>query len=104
MRKLIILGAAASLLTLTACNREAEPPAPADEATAASDAGADAAATGSGTGAATGGAAAPADTASPYPANDPMPPATDGPGPVTDATRAGAKEAAEATNLHPKTN
>lgn len=104
MRKLIILGAAASLLTLAACNREAETAVPADEAAAASDAGADAAATGSGSGSASSSAAAPADTASPYPTNDPMPSATDGPGPVTDATRAGAKEKAESTNLHPKTN
>lgn len=106
MRKLIILGAAASLLTLAACNREAETVAPADEAAIASDAGADAASTGAGSSSAGGGAPAPApaDTASPYPTNDPMPAATDGPGPVTDATRAGAKEKAEATNLHPKTN
>ena len=105
MRKLIILGAAASLLTLAACNREAEPAAPADETAAAADTASDAAAPGSGPASgSTGGAAAPTDTASPYPANDPMPPASDGPGTVTDATRAGAKEKAEATNLHPKTN
>ena len=104
MRNLIILGAAASLLTLAACNRETETPAPADDATAASDTASDAASTGAASGTSGGGAPAPADTASPYPTNDPMPPAMDGPGPVTDATRAGAKEKAEATNLHPKTN
>ena len=108
MRKLIILGTAASLLALAACNREAESAAPVDEATAAADTAADAAATGAGSGSGSGstsaGAAGSSGTASPYSTNDPMPPATDGPGPVTDATRAGAKEKAESTNLHPKTN
>lgn len=102
MRKLIVFGAAASLLTLAACNREAETPAPADEATAAADAGADTAATSAAAaGSGYGGAA---DTATPYPTNDPMPPATDANSPISDATRAGAKEKAESTNLHPKAN
>lgn len=105
MRSLIVFGTFASLLTLAACNRETETAAPADEATAASDAAADTASTSAAPGAGYGGGAAPGDTATPYPANEPAPPAAaDGDSPISDATRAGAKEKAETTNLHPKTN
>lgn len=105
MRSLIVLGAAASLLTVAACNRPDDTPTE-TEAAAAADAAAETAATGATASARTSGAPAPADTTTPYPTNDPMPPATDGASgasPISDATRDGAKEKAESTNLHPRT-
>lgn len=108
MRSLIVLGVAASLLTVAACNRTDDTPTE-TEAAAAADAAAETAAAGSTGAARSSGAATPGDTATPYPTNDPMPPATDagsggsGASSVSDATRDGAKEKAESTNLHPRT-
>lgn len=106
MRSLIALGAAASLLTVAACNRPDDTPTESEAAAAADAAAVDAASTAPAASGARTGAVAPTDTAIPYPTNDPMPPAMDAPAgdsPVSDATRAGAKEKAENTNLHPRT-
>ena len=107
MRTLIICAAAA--LTLAACQRPAEETAEApmaevaamDAATSAPDgSGArPATARSSGTSARAAGDAA-ADTAGPAPVDDGMAAASS---PVSQDTRDGAKERAEATNLHPKT-
>ena len=109
MYKIITLAAAASLLTLAACNRDAET-APAVDDAAASSAGAmaaDSAAMDAST-------SAPAASSSATPAarsgTETMPPAPAasatptgaGVGPVTEETRANAQTAAEETNLHPK--
>lgn len=110
MRTLIICAAAA--LTLTACQRPAEE---ADETPMADDAAMDAATSapdGPGAGSATapsGGTAAraagdaAADTAGMAPADDGMAAPSPSSSPVSQETRDGAKEKAEATNLHPKT-
>ncbi|MBX3475988.1 MAG: hypothetical protein KF910_00095 [Brevundimonas sp.] len=106
MRSLIALGAVASLLTVAACNQPDETPTESEAAAAADAATADAASTPPPASGARTGAAASTDMATPYPTNDPMPPAMDAPAgdsPVSDATRAGAKEKAESTNLHPRT-
>lgn len=106
MRILILAGVAAAALTLTACNRED----PAD--TTATDEAAATADTGSmSSGGSTGSMSSSAGTASgsdgsagsmsgeaSMPAQEPVE------APTSEATRMGAKEKAESTNLHPPTN
>ncbi len=108
----VIICAAAAILTLAACQRPAEETADstmtdeaAMEATPADGTGAGGARTGAAPGS-NGNAAAPAageasaDTAAMAPADDG---AAEGASPVSQATRDGAKEKAESTNLHPRT-
>ncbi len=113
MNKIIILAAAASVLSLAACNREAETAPTADasmtpaDATAADSAGMNASTTaGSGSGSgSTGGAMAAGGSGA---ASETMDPAgssmvgSTGVAPVSPETRDNAKMAAEETNLHPK--
>lgn len=109
MYKIITLAAAASLLTLTACNREAETAPAVDDAASADaisadSAGADAstrAAAGSSGTMTTGNATSASETMAPAGSSTASPTGT-GVGPVTDETRANAQTAAEETNLHPK--
>ena len=112
MHKIITLAAAASLLTLAACNRDAETAPAVDDAAATSadamaadSAGMDASTSASGS-SGSGSTAAPAagsgsETMAPAPAAGATPTGTSM-GPVTDQTRANAQMAAEETNLHPK--
>ena len=116
MYKIITLAAAASLLTLAACNRETETAPAGDDATANADAmAAEAAATDASATSAS--ATAPgassnagkrssgmnngSETMAPAESNMAGPTGA-GVGPVTDETRANAQTAAEETNLHPK--
>lgn len=110
MYRIITLAAAASLLTLGACDRNAETAPVVDDATAA---GADAmAADGAGADASTSAAPAPsgAAAAGATSGSETLAPAgssTAAPtgasvGPVSEETRANAQTAAEQTNLHPK--
>ena len=114
MRILILAGVAAAALTLTACNREepADIAAVAEDATPTSDTGtmasgssgsAGSSTISSGSGYASSGGGAPG-SAGPAPAQGSMPAQEPTPAPVSEATRQGAKEKAENTNLHPPTN
>ena len=105
MRILILAGVAASALALTACNREQPAKTPTDEAVATPE-------TGSMSADAPGGAMSSGSTSRSGSTSDSsatsdeamtpaMPPADS---PVSEATRQGAKEKAESTNLHPPTN
>lgn len=106
MRILILAGVAAAALTLTACNREEPAEATADSSMAADSSGSMSAdnsggamSSGSSSGSMSGdGAAGSADTSGSMPATEPVE------APVSEATRQGAKEKAESTNLHPPTN
>lgn len=112
MRTLTICAAAAAL-ALSACQRPAEETADASmtDETAMDATPADAATGGSGAAAGPTGdsqaqaaADASADTAGMAPTNDGMAADGDASGaPVSEATRDGAKEKAESTNLHPRT-
>lgn len=108
MYKIITLAAAASLLTLAACNRDTETAPAGDDAAAnvdvlsADSAGSDAS---TGAPAAPSGAATTSNAASETMAptdSSAASPTGAGVGPVTDETRANAQTAAEETNLHPK--
>jgi len=107
--KIITLAAAASLLTLAACNRDTET-APADDAAANAEAmAADSAATDASTSApaassgstTSGRATSGSETMAPAESSMAAPTGT-GVAPVTEETRANAQQAAEETNLHPK--
>lgn len=102
MRILILAGVAAAALTLTACNRE-EPAETtmADEAAATAETGSMSA----GGSSSTGGSMASGTTSSggdtPTYSEGSMPATEPVEAPVSEATRQGAKEKAEGTNLHP---
>ncbi|HEY1223590.1 MAG TPA: hypothetical protein VGE54_00050 [Brevundimonas sp.] len=107
MRILILAGVAAAALTLTACNREEPAEATADSSMAADSSGSmsvnnsgGAMSSGSGSGSTSSGDGSAGSTASSgsMPATEPVE------APVSEATRQGAKEKAESTNLHPPTN
>ncbi len=102
MRILILASVAAAALTLTACNREDPAEATADSSMAADSNGSMSADNSGGamsSGSMSGdGAAGSADTSGSMPATEPVE------APVSEATRQGAKEKAESTNLHPPTN
>ncbi len=112
MRKIITLATAASMLTLVACNRDAEMAPTADasmassEATAADSAGVNASTTAAGSGSTGGAMAAGGSTSGSEtmnPAGSSMVGSTGtGVAPVSPETRDNAKMAAEETNLHPK--
>ena len=98
MRILILAGVAAAALTLTACDREEPAEATPGEAPTAE--------TGAMSGDAMSADPAPAATSGDArtASDDPIPPASSMDSPVSEATREGAKEKAESTNLHPPTN
>ncbi len=97
----ILFLAAATALTLAACSRADTPPADAaEDASAAEDSARPAAAASTAT--RSDGAAMQAETLEAGQYAEPAA-ANPGPGPVSQAQRDGAKEAAEATNLHPRT-
>jgi hypothetical protein len=113
MRILILAGVAAAALTLTACNRE-EPaeattdgPMTADTGSMSADTSGGAmssgSATGSGSTSSSSGRAAPSggSAAAGSTSAESMPAVPPAEAPTTEATRAGAKERAESTNLHP---
>lgn len=111
MRILILAGVAAAALTLTACNRE-EPAEPATDMAPTAETGSMSADTGgatpssSGSGTASGSSSGRAATSSEGAGSgsssaESMPAVPPPEAPTTEATRAGAKERAESTNLHP---
>ncbi len=111
MHKIVTLAAAASLLTLAACNREAETAPATDpsmaEATSADTAGTDASASTSSVSSSSGASSGAMSAGPGSETMDPTSSSTAGPtgaaiAPVTQETRDNAKMAAEETNLHPK--
>ncbi|WP_426039133.1 hypothetical protein [Brevundimonas sp. DC300-4] len=108
MYRIITLAAAASLLTLSACNRDTETGPAADDAGASADAmSADSAGSDASTGSPVGSSStatsinAGSETMAPADSSMASPTGADV-GQVTDETRANAQTAAEETNLHPK--
>lgn len=105
MRILILVGVAAAALTLTACNREEPADATADSSMAADSSGSMSAdssggamSADSGSGSTSSGDGSATASSGSMPATEPVE------APVSEATRQGAKEKAESTNLHPPTN
>lgn len=108
MNKIITLAAAAAVLALAGCNRDAETAPTADDATAAGaeaasadGSGSDASATASGGARAAGDAGSASEAMAPEGAGSIRPTGETASG-VSDQTRDNAQAEAEATNLHPK--